>query len=81
MDAIIHCFFRFPCVHALDVSVRVGPSGVFVFNHGEGLAQVGEEGGDVGEKSRAENDVRRGESNVRIEERSEASGIGGGVWV
>ena len=81
VDALCLSFVVFFCVRALDVSDRVGPGAFFVFCHGNGLAEVGDEGGDVGEKSRARNNVKRGESNVRVEERSEASGIGGGVWV
>ena len=69
------------CVSALDVDGRVGRGALFSFCHVNGLAEVGDEGGDVGEKSRARNNVRRGESNVRGEGRNKASDIRGGVWV
>jgi hypothetical protein len=44
-----------------------------------GEAEVVDEGGDVDEKSRARHNVKGGESNVRGEGRSEASGKRGGM--
>ena len=41
----------------------------FFFRHGTGLQEVGKEGGEVKGKSRAEDDMERGKSNVREKER------------
>ena len=81
VDALCLSFVVFFCVRALDMSDRVGPGAFFVFCHGNGLAEVGDEGGDVGEKSRARDNVRHGESNVREEGRGEASARRGGTRV